>query len=142
MKVPLPADKDEKIDITALVDIIFLLVVFFMTVSTALSLEKIELDIPVADQAVVPKEAVGRLTVNVDADGVLYVGMNRIELEDLPGHIERARDLEGRQAMKVYLRASQRTPYRDIQSILKVCAAAGVPDVIFGVTQVEVAPPQ
>ncbi len=142
MKLPLPKEKDEKIEITALVDIIFLLVVFFMTVSTALSLEKIELDIPVADQAVVPKESIGRLMVNVDAEGQIYVGMNKVEVDELATYIERVRQVEGRQSMKIYLRASQRTPYREIQSVLKACAAAGVPDIIFGVTQVDVAPPK
>lgn len=138
MKIALPEDKDEKIDLTAMVDIVFLLIIFFMVVGTVLTKEKIPMDMAIAEEAIIPKETQGRLLLNVTVEGKLYVGMHEIQVADIGGYIEGAREINPNP--KVYLRADRNAHYQYIRDVLKECATHGVPDVIFGVTQVDASP--
>lgn len=125
-------------DLTAMVDIVFLLIIFFMVVGTVLTKEKIVMDMAIADEAIVPKETIGRLLLNVDVDGKLYVGMHEIQTSEIGGYIEGAR--QNNPNPKIYLRADRNTNYRFIRDVLRECALHGAPDVIFGVTQVDASP--
>ena len=138
MKLDIPEDKDEKMDLTAMIDIVFLLIVFFMVVGSVLTQEKIEMKMPVADESVVPKENMGRLLLNVDYEGNLYAGMHKITPSEIGAYIQAARAINPN--LKVYLRADRNAHYRYIRDVLRECAANGVPDVIFGVTQVDATP--
>ena len=66
----MPDEKDDtKLQMSPLIDMVFLLIIFFMTASHMSSSKNMDLDIPSASNGNVPKERPDRWTVNVLADG-------------------------------------------------------------------------
>ena len=58
-----------------MIDMVFLLLVFFMTVaSVAKSQKVVELDLPESDESKIPEDASDRGILSVDAEGNFYIG--------------------------------------------------------------------
>ena len=57
MKIPLADDEESGFEMTPMIDMVFLLLVFFMCASHLSTVQNVDLEIPTATKAVVPKEA-------------------------------------------------------------------------------------
>lgn len=119
-------------DITPMIDVVFLLIVFFMVVAAEIT-NKIEIMMPEADRAVVPDDNSNRLEVTVVENGDAYIGMMPVTLDELS---ERIRvENEEVPGFRVYVRADANTPHEYIQTIMRTCAENGVFDIIFATLQ-------
>jgi len=116
-----------EINIAPLIDVVFLLIIFFMTVTQFAHVE-LEDAIeppearPPADNSPLP----GRLVVNVHADGrIVVLGQTRTQqqLDELLTDL-----LKGRQPgdVSVLVRGDRRLPWRTAASILSACSARGI----------------
>lgn len=123
---------DEDYDLTPMIDIVFLLIAFFMVVAKMIDDENIDLKLPIADQASIPEDSPHRSTINVTASGDIYWGS---ELVNTPQEVTRlvtsARQAKGAE-LELYLRGDVNTPHRHIQSVMKAIAEGGVYQVKFG----------
>jgi hypothetical protein len=81
-KIPTEGGDDE-INMAPMIDMVFLLLVFFMCTCHQNQVENFRLDIPTASKAVVPKEKPGRWTVNILQNGDVFEGSGRIDIETL-----------------------------------------------------------
>lgn len=133
MKVWSPEDVDDRPDLTPMIDVVFLLIVFFMTVATLLTAEKIEIEMPVAAASKVPDDATGRETFTLLEDGTLFAGIRRVDEAGLQEIISTG--LAEQPGYKVYLRVDRNTPHKHVRDLMKQCAEAGAYDVIFAVFQ-------
>ncbi|MBC2596078.1 biopolymer transporter ExbD [Ruficoccus amylovorans] len=132
MKTHRPDTPDQPMDITPMIDVVFLLIVFFMVVAAEIT-NKIEIMMPEADRAVVPDDNSNRLEVTVVENGDAYVGMMPVTLDELS---ERIRvENEEVPGFRVYVRADANTPHEYIQTIMRTCAENGVFDIIFATLQ-------
>lgn len=128
----MPAEKEEtKLQMSPLIDMVFLLIIFFMTASHMSTMKNMDLDIPTATCATVPKERPERWTVNVLKDGAIYSGQTPVSLEQLK--IMVAARVKTEPDAKVYLRADRQTPHKTVRDVMNAMAEAGVGDFIFGV---------
>ncbi len=121
---------------TPMIDMVFLLLVFFMTVSTLAQADRAKkLDLPESAQSDVPDaEDLGdRGTISLDADGVIYLGMQAISLEAMQQTMKQS--LQENPELRIHLRADQATPYGDIKKVLKACAEVGAYEVIYATYQ-------
>lgn len=120
---------------TPLVDIVFLLTIFFMLVSRFASEEQIAMELPRPDhsQAKISKMA-DRVVINcrpADLRGaatgeVLYsIGPNRPEALAVIGDRLAALKREF-PAIKVVVRADRRLPYADVRAVMYVVAQQGI----------------
>lgn len=132
MKAHAPQMDDKEFDITPMIDVVFLLIVFFMVVAAEIT-EKIEVELPEADKSVVPDEIGRRLEVSINDKGETFVGMMEVTDEELGNRIRLA--LEETPEYKVFLRADSRTPHKYVNDVMQVCAANGLLDVIFATFQ-------
>ena len=131
MRIPIE-DKDEtKLQMAPMIDMVYLLIIFFMTASHLSASKNVELEIPDASRGVVPKDRPDRWTVNIMRDGELYSGQNPVSLEELSRLV--ADRVQADPDMKVYLRADKTTPHKKVREVMNAMAAAGVGDFIFGV---------
>ncbi|MGJ3242356.1 MAG: ExbD/TolR family protein [Opitutales bacterium] len=135
MKVWTPEDVDDRPDLTPMIDVVFLLIVFFMTVATLLTAEKIEIEMPVATASQVPEDTTGRETITLLPGGELFAGIRPVEEADLREIVSQG--LAEQPGYKVYLRVDQNTPHKHVRELMKLCAEAGAYDVIFAVFQNE-----
>lgn len=128
----MPAETEEaQFQMAPMIDMVFLLLVFFMCASHLSQSKNIKLEMPLAARGVVPKERPDRWTINITADGELFSGMNPVIREELGAMIVAAR--EENPALKVYLRADAATPHREVRKVMGIMAEAGIDDFIFGV---------
>lgn len=117
--------------IAPLIDITFILLIFFM-VTTKLSKDKkrVEVKLPTASAAVLPKDVSGRDIINLDGTGQIYVGDKPSTMKELRAYLkQRLIDVP---PLRLYVRADAQTPARKIKEIMQACADAGAVEVIFG----------
>lgn len=121
---------------TPMIDMVFLLLVFFMTVSNLAQAERAkEVDLPESAESDVPEanELSGRGTISLDAEGVIYLGMTPVTLEDMKASMKTS--LRETPELRIHLRADQATPYFEIKKVLKACAEVGAYEVIYATYQ-------
>ena len=125
-------DKDEtKVQMAPMIDMVFLLIIFFMTASHLSASKSRDLDIPVADRGVVPKDRPNRWTVNVAEDGTIFSGLDPVTVAELKSLVTER--LKQEPDLKVYLRADRKSLHKDVKAVMSAMAEAGVGDFIFGV---------
>lgn len=112
-----------------MIDIVFLLIVFFMTVAKMQVQELVEIDVPIAANAVIPEDRSSRVVVTIQNDGSLFFGSQSIAVEDMTAYLQRAREESPK--IKVYIRADSRVPFKEVRKLFAAAAAGGVPNVIF-----------
>jgi len=128
-----PSEGDEGFELTPMIDVVFLLIAFFMTITSEITDENIQIEIPIAEVAQVPEERGIRQTISIDAVGDIYFGSRKMSPDDLTESIRFA--LEFDPATKVYLRADAGTAHRHVADVMKATAAAGLTDLIFATNQ-------
>lgn len=132
MKVTLPQVKDEGFEITPMIDVVFLLIVFFMVVATEIA-DTVPVVIPEADRAIVPDELGTRETVSITAEGDVYVDLRKVTLEELGQTVREGNDtLPG---YRVYIRADAAVRHAHVRDVMRACAENGVFDIIFATFQ-------
>ncbi|MEM0965045.1 MAG: biopolymer transporter ExbD [Verrucomicrobiota bacterium] len=128
-----PSEGDEGFELTPMIDVVFLLIAFFMVITSEITEENIKITIPIATEAQVPDERGARQTISIDAEGNVFFGARQMAPDELPEAIRRV--LESNPQTKVYLRADSGTAHRHVQDVMKATAAAGLYDVIFATNQ-------
>jgi biopolymer transport protein ExbD len=132
-----------EIDMAPLIDMVFLLLIFFMCAATMSNIQFTpDVALPVADKAQVPKEVEelhNRGIINIlpprgsDSKGTFYVLGTEVAEEELVAIMqERVRENPN---IKLYLRADRDVPFEMVKKALKACAEAGISDIIFGAFQ-------
>ncbi len=121
---------------TPMIDMVFLLLVFFMTVSTLAQADRAKkLDLPPSAQSDVPEaeDLADRGTLSLDADGTIYLGVEAISVEAMQKTMQAS--LAANPDLRIHLRADQATPYREIKKVLQACADVGACEVIYATYQ-------
>lgn len=131
MKTVFEEREDAKFEMAPMIDMVFLLLVFFMCASHLTREKKLPLEIPVADKGVVPKERPERWTVNITKEGDVYSGSQPVDLEELKDML--SAKLEENPDQNVYLRADADTRHEEIKKVMNAMAELGVDNFIFGV---------
>ena len=131
MRMPIEQQEETKLQMAPMIDMVFLLIIFFMTASHLSSQKNMDLDIPDARSGTVPKERPDRWTVNILRDGSVFSGQQPVPLDELRARV--AARVQADPGVKVYLRADKLTPHRQVRLVMNAMAEAGVGDFIFGV---------
>lgn len=125
-----PVD-DVGMQIAPMVDITWIMIIFFMVTNEIVENEyEVPLELPVASAAVVPKEAAGRVIINVDATGTYHIGSDPTDLAGLTSYLKQR--LIEHPPLKVYLRADANTPAQRTKEFYRACAEAGAVEVVLG----------
>jgi len=120
-------DEEPTLNLTPMIDVLFLLIIFFMAGTKFVDMErKIGLKVPqVADGKQLPPTPSG-ITINVYRDGSLTVDRESISLEQLA---ERLREWTRRNpALRVTVRGDAEGALQHVTEVLAICKQAGVAD--------------
>ncbi len=120
-------------DLTPMIDIVFLLIVFFMTVANMQVQQMVPISVPIAEQATIPDDRSGRITVTLKDDGSVFYGPQPVFLEDLSDLIAQSKVTTPN--LKVYVRADAKVPFKEVRKVFGAAAAGGVPNVVFAAFQ-------
>lgn len=119
---------------TPMIDMVFLLLVFFMTVSVLARADKqVKLDLPESSESDVPDDLSDRGTISLDEEGNIYLSARLVGIDTMQAEIKAA--LELNPELRIHVRADQATNYGDIQKILRACAEVGAYEVIYATYQ-------
>jgi biopolymer transport protein ExbD len=136
MKFKLPTSgPEEEVQMAPMIDMVFLLLIFFMVAAHFNVLERVEIKPPVAKHAAIPEDPKDRRTISIKEDGTIYVGMEPRELEEVQPIVERV--LEQVPHLKIFLRADRNVPHKRVREVMKACAEAGVVEIIFATYESE-----
>jgi biopolymer transport protein ExbD len=122
---PNKVDAPGSLELTPMIDMVFLLLIFFLVATTFHQEEReIEIALPVAHAAGPISNALKELLINVDQQGEIIVSGRRMQLDDLRSLISEAVDVNPEQ--KVTVRGDRRTAYDNVVKVLDVCKASGI----------------
>lgn len=128
-KRTIPAD-DEGIPITNLIDLLFLLIVFFMA-STVMAIQKgLEVKLPETQQP--GKVSTKGVSILIDREGKIFVDATLVKLDDLG---EVVRDRQRIHGKNVILRSDRDTRYQSIAEVMDRLLAAGISDLSLPVVE-------
>ena len=111
--------------LTSMLDVIFLLLCFFVTVSVFSQWEsEISIQLPGAKTAEDPSRLPGEIIANIAKDGSVRVNGVELTLEDLGARLAKIAKFFPGQA--VIIRADRETSYESLVKVIDACRAAGV----------------
>ncbi len=129
-------DDDLKMDMSPMIDLVFLLLIFFMVNSTLITvrIDK-QVVVPVADKATVAKETQGRIVINIRSDGKAFDESIK-ELADEEAITRYVRDRKAINDLeqlptRIHLRADREVPVKEVKKAVQAAAAGGVIEIIF-----------
>ena len=120
-------------DLTPMIDIVFLLIVFFMTVASLQVKELIPITVPVAETASLPEDRSNRIVLTLKEDGSIFYGSQSIEIDEITSLIFVSKQTN--QATKLYIRADAKVSFKEVRQVFSAAAEGGVLNIIFATYQ-------
>ena len=122
MRIPTPAleNRGFTFNITPLIDVVFLLIIFFLVASHFIRNENVErIELPIASQGKDEEESASRLVVTLSSTGDLSHGMSAITLDEFEQRLQLliARP-HGTEATELRIRADRSVPYSHVEPLL------------------------
>ena len=117
--------KPPTLALTSMLDVIFLLLCFFVTASVFSQWEsEISIQLPSAKTAEEPDRLPGEIIANIAKDGTVRVNGAELTLDDLGNRLRKIAKFYPGQA--VIVRADKETSYDSLVKVIDVCRGAGV----------------
>ena len=131
-----PDDSDEPdVNLTPLIDVVFLLLIFFMVSTTFEHQSRIQVELPEASAEPTTPEAES-LEIIVDAQGRYFIGEEQVvnsQLKTLKGAI--AKVLGERTDMPVIVRADANSPHQSVVTVLEATSQLGLTRISLATTR-------
>ncbi len=119
-----------------MVDVVFLLLIFFMAASVYGQLEsELNITVPTSDAATPITRAPGEVIINIDKDGGYTVNQRQLRIEELKNILMDIAKLY--KGQPVIIRGDRQTQYDHIIRCLDACARADIWNISFAVFKLE-----
>jgi len=118
---------NSNINVTPMVDVMLVLLIIFMVITPMLN-NKVNVDLPKANAAVIMENAnkEDAVTVAVTRDGRAYLGGDQVNLDDLSAKISAKLQNKPEGEKTVFMRADIRAKYGKVMDAIDQIRAAGV----------------
>ncbi len=132
-----PAD----INLTPLIDVVFLLLIFFMVSTTFKDESRLRLELPHAQGEEVPAQEPAMIRILIDRAGAFRID-DRAAPADGEALAQALREaLGGRSALPVLIQADAATPHQAVMTALDAASQAGLTRIAFSATRTQVTGP-
>ena len=113
------------VQMASLMDIVFLLLCFFVTSSVFSQWEtEVSITLPTAKSATIPGRMPGEIILNLNADGKVSVNGHVLSLEEVTARLSRI--AENFPGQPVVIRADKTCSYETLMSLIDACRTANV----------------
>ena len=135
--MPLKINKDDEqsINLTPLIDIVFLLIIFFMVGTRFSELNEqeksIQLEVPQVSEAVALTAAPKKRVINVLQDGTIVLDKQTVSLNEL--YDELCETKNQYQQMGVIVRGDANSVYQNVANVIGTCKRAEISDLNISV---------
>jgi biopolymer transport protein ExbD len=126
------------INLTPLIDVVFLLLIFFMVSTTFKDDARLRLQLPEADGEPVASEELQKLEVVIDAGGNFYVDDQRV-VDTRPKTLRQAMvgAVGERRDLPVLIKADAKTPHQAVMTALDAASQLGLTRVAFAASRID-----
>jgi len=128
-------------DLTPMIDVIFLLIIFFLIAGRMIQAGRPEILVPGAEDSVKEEKDSVRTEFTIDSQGNLYHMDRPIGSVGDPSRmteiIEEKRAQPGGDKLQVYLRVDQEATYQDVKKAMGACAKAKQQKIMFAAFSTE-----
>jgi len=118
-------DEDPGLNLTPMIDVVFLLLIFFMLATTFMDPEKdINLDLPSTSEGGTTSEEIEELIINVMIDGSFVVNGEAMDENGLLARMSQAAAQDPE--TQVTIRGDRQTPYENIVRVMDYSQRSGL----------------
>ena len=135
--MPLKVNRDDQqtINLTPLIDIVFLLIIFFLVGTRFSELNEqeksIQLEVPSVGAGAALTAAPKKRVINILADGKIVLDGETVSLEVLHGELEDTK--EQYQQLGVIVRGDANSKYQNVADVIATCKRAEISDLNISV---------
>jgi biopolymer transport protein ExbD len=124
MPIKIHHDPEPTLNLTPMIDIVFLLIIFFMVGTKFAELERqIKLEIPAVRQFGAMTPAPAKRVVNVYRDNTIMMDQRTLTIDQLIVELKRAR--QEYSELAVLIRGDAEGPFHNVVNVLAACRDAG-----------------
>ena len=135
MPLKIQRDDQSSINLTPMIDIVFLLIIFFMVGTKFSELNEAERDIAIQVPTVTSAKALTaaprRRVINVHKDGRIVLDQKSVTLDEL--QIELASSRQQYDKLGVVIRGDESSQYGSVANVFATCQKAGISDLNISV---------
>jgi len=132
MKIDIPDSVKQRpiVQMAPLIDIVFITLVFFMTLLVYQQLEtELSISVPKAQESKEVTRSPGEIIINIDSKGDIVVNQRQFTVRTLGDMLQRISSLYPNQP--VIIRADKKTYHEMVIGVLDACAAANIWNISF-----------
>lgn len=135
MRVPnYPGSRGVSINLTPMIDVTFLLIIFFLVSSHLAKQENfLPLELPLAGSGISDFSDRTTLTIQIPSDGSYLVNNANVPLDQMQNLILIKMAENGKNPIRIRIRTDKSAAYAPIAKLLKLCAVTGNSDIVFAV---------
>jgi len=122
-------DSSSVINISSLLDIMFILIIFFL-VTMSFKEEEHDIKINLPDTDTTLSSAVRAVIINIRKDGSYYIGSKKVTIENIGSELTKVLKLNPGQ--KVLVRADRNALHGQVAAAIAVCKKSGIRDANIG----------
>ncbi|MCG6966725.1 MAG: biopolymer transporter ExbD [Chromatiaceae bacterium] len=121
-----------RVDITPLIDVVFLMLIFFMVSTTFDKQTQLKVDLPKASSSEVADDTADKIDITIDAQGHFYVNERELVKHD-PETLRRTMDkiADGRPDLPIIVSGDRNAPLQSMMTVLDVAAQLGMSRLSF-----------
>lgn len=123
----------DEIDITPMLDVVFIMLIFFIVTATFVKESGIDVNRPDASTATVKTQT--GIIVGVDASGDIWINKRKVELGQVRANIERLHAENPKGGLIV--KADELSQTKVVVSVLDAAKAAGLKDIALATSSVD-----
>ena len=131
MKIATPTKRKATLNLTSLIDVLFILIIFFSVSSTFLEQPGIDLKLPEAESSV--DTPLDKVIIQIDKDGKLFLNDKSIEMNSLSGEVKKM--LENKTDKSVTLKADSEVTHGTVISIMDLLRRDGIYKITVSTTK-------
>jgi biopolymer transport protein ExbD len=118
------AEEGVNVDLTPVIDMVFLLLIFFLVATTFQQTEReMKIALPAAEAAGPISMALREIVINIDDSGAIFIAGRQVSEDDLRTMVTEA--LRANPDQKISVRADRAAAYDSVARVLGICKAAG-----------------
>jgi biopolymer transport protein ExbD len=125
---PHKEEEDFAIDMSPMIDMVFLLLIFFVVASVIVD-EKVPVQVPTAVYAKVPEDITGRFVISINKKEELFAGPKKVTLDELKELL--GPEISANPKVRIMIRADSNVKYKVTEELMMACAELGAVDMIF-----------
>lgn len=123
-------EEADTIQMAPLIDVVFLTLIFFITVSVYASMEsEVDIQLPTANSAIQNERTQGEIFINLRSDGRVVLNGREMSIDELQGVLQRVAELFP--GGSVIIRGDRQAALGYAITVLDCCRKADIPNVSF-----------